>query len=142
MSVETCSRSSVGCGFWLPPLTAKLRNLRQHFSEQVTAALRGGLLQAILPALAQLLAPPIRAVAAHLHSPQERAALAALVETMLSYGLSYAPHAAPHRTSAPAAAQAPTAALPLQPAVDALWRYPVPLSAPHITPRFLCCSGD
>lgn len=127
MSVETRSRSSAGCGLWLPPLTAELWNLRQHFGEQLSAALRGGARQAVLPALAHLLAPPIRAVAAHLRSPQERAALTALVETMLSYGLSYAPHAAPHRTSAPAAAQAPTAALPLQPAVDALCRYPVPL---------------
>lgn len=85
----------------------------------------GGGWQAILPALTQLLAPPFRPVAAHLQSDGERAVLEALVDTMLSYRLSYTPGAATRAAAAPGAAQAPTAALPLHPAVDQLCCYEV-----------------
>ena len=81
--------------------------------------------QAILPALTQLLAPPIRPVAAHLHSAEEREMLASLVDTMLSYGLQFSAATGATRAAAPAAAHAPTAALPLHPAVDQLCRYEV-----------------
>lgn len=84
-------------------------------------------MQVVLPALVQLLVPPLRPVAANLQTPEERATLATLTDTMLAYNLRYdaAAGGAPPAAGPPSAA---TAATPLLPAVDALCRFEVGLS--------------
>lgn len=82
--------------------------------------------QVVLPALMQLLVPPLRPVAANLQTPEERATLATLTDTMLAYNLRYdaAAGGLPPAAGLPSAAMAAT---PLLPAVDVLCHFEVGL---------------
>lgn len=80
----------------------------------------------VLPALMHLLVPTLRPVAANLQSAEERDTLAALTDTMLVYNLRYEA-AAGGPVPAAGVAAAAMAATPLQPAVDALCRFGVPI---------------
>ena len=84
--------------------------------------------QDVLPALLHTLAPQVRPVVERLLQPSERAALADVTDSMLAYGLRYAPPA-----PAPVFAQqqnaAPATNLPLKPPVDRLCAYQVSVTS-------------
>jgi hypothetical protein len=90
--------------------------------------------QVVLPALMQLLVPPLRPVAANLQTPEERATLASLTDTMLAYNLRYdAAAGGPLPAAGPPSAA--TAAMPLLPAVDVLCHFEVGVICSHAGPQ-------
>ncbi len=83
--------------------------------------------QDVLPALLHTLAPPVRPVIERLLQPSERAALADVTDSMLAYGLRYAPPA-PVPVFSQQQSAAPATNLPLKPAVDRLCAYQVSIT--------------
>ena len=98
-----------------------------HYAAAHTAAMFAGR-QDVLPALLHTLAPQIRPVVERLLQPNEHAALADVTDSMLAYGLRYAPPAPAPVFSQQNTGAAPATNLPLKPAVDRLCAYQVSLT--------------
>lgn len=79
-------------------------------------------MQEVLPSLMQVLHRPLRPVALHLFSPQEKAVLVALVETLVAYAVTYDVGQSAHPLMPGSSAQLAT---PLVPAIHTLCAFPV-----------------